>query len=81
LQRKQQSLLQGIETFWQTHTLVHDARYHCDKAVVKDEAGSKDILGIGSFSSYVECERKLRQKGLLHPDGMLQLQLDVHTVQ
>jgi hypothetical protein len=70
----------GVDTNWQQHTLVHDARHCYDKAVIKDTAGSADILGIGSFSSYVECERKLRQKWLVHPDGALQLQLELRIV-
>jgi hypothetical protein len=40
-----------------------------------------DIFGIGNFSSYAECERKLRQKGLVHPDGTLKLRLQLSQVQ
>jgi hypothetical protein len=71
---------EGVDTNWQQHTLVHNACHCCDKAVIKDTAGAADIVGIGSFSSYVECERKLRQKGLVHPDGTLQLQLELRIV-
>ncbi|WIA35242.1 hypothetical protein OEZ86_003703 [Tetradesmus obliquus] len=43
------------------------------------------FCGISSFSSYVEFERQLRQKGLVHPDrggrSKLQLQLQLMITQ
>lgn len=35
------------------------------------------FCGVSPFSSYAECERQLRQKGLVHPDRTLRLQLQL----
>lgn len=39
------------------------------------------FCGVSAFSSYAECdlthERQLRQKGLVHPDRTLRLQLQL----
>jgi hypothetical protein len=35
------------------------------------------FFDVTSFSCYAECERQLRQEGLVHPNGTLQLQLQV----
>lgn len=40
-----------------------------------------DIFKIGAFRSYAECERKLRAKGFVQPDGTLKVQLLIRDVQ
>lgn len=39
------------------------------------------FCGVSSFSSYAECERQLRRKGLVHPDSTLKLQLQLKVLQ
>ncbi|WIA14940.1 hypothetical protein OEZ85_001651 [Tetradesmus obliquus] len=39
------------------------------------------FCSVSSFSSYAECERQLRRKGLVHPDSTLKLQLQLKVLQ
>jgi hypothetical protein len=39
------------------------------------------VFEIGAFSSYIECERKLRAQGLVHLDGTVKMQLLMTNVQ
>jgi hypothetical protein len=53
----------------------------CLSGLVRMDFRVSDFCGIGHFSSYAECERKLRQKGLVHPDGTLKLRLQLFIEQ
>jgi hypothetical protein len=59
----------GIESHWFQGQLCEEPYKHAD------------IFAIGAFSSYAECERKLRAKGLVQPDGSLKMELHVMNVQ
>jgi hypothetical protein len=57
----------GIQTPWYRGQLCDDPHKH------------EDFFEIGEFSSYIECERKLRTQGLVHADGTLKMQLALKT--
>ncbi|WIA29194.1 hypothetical protein OEZ86_011705 [Tetradesmus obliquus] len=62
----------GIETPWCQAQLCSDSHQPQRKA---------DIFELGAFRTYVECERKLREQGLVHADGTLKMQLLIKDVQ
>jgi hypothetical protein len=59
----------GIESPWFSGQLCDNPAKHAD------------IFEIGAFSSYAECERKLRAKGLVQPNGTVKMQLHIMNVQ